>query len=172
MKKNLVSIIILALLVVNIVLTSVMLFSVAGTMKKTSSLFNGIAMALSLEIGEDATEAAEKENVPMENIAVHQIADEMTIPLAIGVDGKDHFCMVSVSLSLNTKAEGYKEHGATIAEKEDLIKGEIVSAIGSYTIEAAKADTDAMREDILKRIQKLYGSEFIFEVVFREIFFQ
>lgn len=171
MKKNLVSIIILALLVVNIILTSVMLFSVTGTMKKTSALIDGIAMALSLEIGEDVA-AATAENVPMENIAVHQIADEMTIPLAVGVDGKDHFCMVSVSLSLNTKADGYKEHGTTIADKEDLIKGEIVSAIGSYTIEKAKADTDAMREDILKRVQKLYGSEFIFDIVFREIFFQ
>lgn len=172
MKKNLVSVIILALLVVNIVLTSVMLFSVTGTMKKTSALIDGISMALSLEIGEDAAESAAEENVPMENIAVHQIADEMTIPLAVGADGKEHFCMVSVSLSLNTKAEGYKEYGATIADKEDLIKGEIVSAIGSYTVEAARADTDAVREDILKRIQKLYGSEFIFDVVFREVIFQ
>ena len=48
MKKNLVSIIILALLVVNIILTSVMLFSVTGTMKRTASLIDGIAMALSL----------------------------------------------------------------------------------------------------------------------------
>lgn len=171
MKKNLVSIIILALLIVNIILTSVMLFSVTGTMKKTASLIDGIAMALSLELGEElSAEAAEA--VSMENVAVYQIADEMTIPLAVGVDGKDHFCMVSVSLSMNTKADGYKDYGATVGEKEDLIKGEIVSAIGSYTIEEAKADTDAIRKDILQRIQRMYGYDFIYDVVFREIFFQ
>ena len=38
MKKNLLSIVILGLLIVNVVLTSVMLFSVSGTMKKTSAL--------------------------------------------------------------------------------------------------------------------------------------
>ena len=172
MKKNLVSIIILALLIVNIILTSVMLFSVTGTMKKTASLIDGIAMALSLELGEDISAQAEAEAIPMKNVAVYQIADEMTIPLAVGVDGKDHFCMVSVSLSMNTKADGYKDYGATVGEKEDLIKGEIVSAIGSYTIEEAKADTDAIRKDILQRIQRMYGYDFIYDVVFREIFFQ
>ena len=172
MKKNLVSIIILALLIVNIILTSVMLFSVTGTMKKTASLIDGIAMALSLELGEELSAETTAEAVPMENVAVYQIADEMTIPLAVGVDGKDHFCMVSVSLSMNTKADGYKDYGATVGEKEDLIKGEIVSAIGSYTIEEAKADTDAIRKDILQRIQRMYGYDFIYDVVFREIFFQ
>ena len=172
MKKNLVSIIILALLVVNIILTSVMLFSVTGTMKKTASLIDGITMALSLELGEDINAAAEAEAVPMENVSVYQIADEMRIPLAVGADGKDHFCMVSVSLSMNTKADGYKDYGETVGEKEDLIIGEIVSAIGSYTIEEAKANTDAIRKDILQRIQKMYGYDFIYDVVFREIFFQ
>ena len=172
MKKNLVSIIILALLVVNVILTAIMLFSVTGTMKKTAALIDGISMALSLELGEDMDDMESAEAVPMENVVVHQIADEMTIPFAVGVDGKEHFCMVSVSLSMNSKGEGYKEYGATVGEKEDLIKGEIVSAIGSYTIEAAKADTDAVRKDILHRVQKMYGCDFIYDVVFREIIFQ
>lgn len=172
MKKNLVSIIILALLIVNIILTSVMLFSVTGTMKKTSSLIDGISMALSLELGEDIASEASAEAVPMKNVVVYKIADELIVPLAVGADGKEHFCKVSVSLSMNSKGEGYKEYGETVAEKEDLIKGEIVSAIGSYTIEEAKADTDAVRKDILLRIQEMYGCDFIYDVVFREIFFQ
>ena len=45
MKKNLLSIVILALLIVNVVLTSVMLFSVTGTMKKTANLIDSISVA-------------------------------------------------------------------------------------------------------------------------------
>ena len=171
MKKNLVSIIILALLIVNIVLTSIMLFSVTGTMKKTASLIDSIATALSIELSSEIEEA-EAVNVPMEDTVVHQIADELMIPLEVGVDGKVHYCMVSVSLSMNSKADGYKDYGATIADKEDLIKGEIVSVIGGYTIEEAQADTDAVRAEILDRIQAMYDSEFIYNVVFREIMFQ
>ena len=171
MKKNLLSIVILGLLIVNVVLTSVMLFSVSGTMKKTSALIDSIAVALRLELKEDIEEE-QAMSVPMEDIKVYQIAEEMMIPLATGTDGKDHFCQVSVSLSMNSKADGFKDYGETIADKEDLIKGEIVSVISSYSIEEAKADTDAIRTAILERIQKMYDSEFIFNVVFRKIYFQ
>jgi len=171
MKKNLLSIVILGLLIINVVLTSVMLFSVTGTMKKTSALIDSIAVALKLELN-DAIEEEQAQNVPMEDIEVYQIAEEMMIPLAVGADGKDHFCQVSVSLSMNSKADGYKDYAETVSNKEDLIKGEIVSVISSYTIEEAKADTDAMRGAVLERIQKMYDSEFIFNVVFREIYFQ
>ncbi len=171
MKKNLLSIVILGLLIVNVVLTSVMLFSVTGTMKKTATLIDSISVALKLEMNEGISQA-KAQNVPMEDIAVHQIAEEIRVPFAVGADGKEHFCQVSVSLSMNTKADGYKDYGETVAEKEDLIRGEIVSVISSYTIEEAKADTDAMRNAILERIQQMYDSDFIFNVVFREIYFQ
>ena len=171
MKKNLLSIVILALLIVNVVLTSIMFFSVSGTMKKTSALIDSISVALKLEMNEGISRA-NVFSVPMEDTAVHQIADEMIIPLTVGADGKDHYCQVSVSLSMNIQADDYEEYGPTVAEKEDLIKGEIVSVISSYTIEEAKADTDAMRNAILERIQQLYDSDFIFNVVFREVYFQ
>ena len=172
MKKNLVSIIILALLIVKIILTSVMLFSTMGTIKKTSNLIAGISTALALELGVEGESAGDAKTVAMENIAVYKIEDQMTIPLAMGADGSSHFCLVSVSLSMDTTAEGYKDYGETIGEKEDLIKGEIVSVISSYSIEEAQPNSDMLREEILKRIQNLYGSEFVYNVVFRDILFQ
>lgn len=172
MKKNLLSVIILALLTVNVILTSVMLFSVTGTMKKTSRLIDGISGALSLEIGADDSEAAEEESVAMENIEVYKIEDQMTIPLMVGADGKSHFCLVSVSLSMDTTADGYKEYGASIGEKEDLIRGEIVDVISSHPIEEAQPNTDMLREEILKRVQDMYQSKFVYNVVFRDILFQ
>ena len=42
MKKNLISVIILALLIVNIVLTAIMMFSVTGASKKTAALVDNI----------------------------------------------------------------------------------------------------------------------------------
>ena len=50
-------------------------------MKKTASLIDGIAMALSLELGEDINNMETATAVPMEKVVVYQIADEMTIPL-------------------------------------------------------------------------------------------
>ena len=168
MKKNMISILILALLVVNIVLTAIMMFSIVGTARKTSALIDDITSAINLELDNQkgtATEAAIIE-VPIENIEVYKIEEELTVPLAVGADGKNHYYLVSVALSLNTKDKDYKKLKDTIVDMEELIKGEISGAIGSYTIEELQESTDGVRIEILSRIQKLFDSEFIFNVTF------
>lgn len=166
------TILILALLIVNVALTAVMMFSVMGTMKKTAKLIDGISSALSLEVADaSATDEGENESVAMEDIQVYQIEDAMTISLAKGVDGEPHYCIVSVSLSMNTKDPDYDKYGATVAEKADLIKSEIFSVIQSHPIEEAESNPDLLRQEILERIQAMYGSKFIYNVVFRDIMF-
>ena len=70
MKKNMISIIILALLVVNIVLTAIMMFSVTSASKKTAALVDNIATALDLELTarngdeEEAEEVIPKDMIP------------------------------------------------------------------------------------------------------------
>lgn len=172
MKKNMISIIVLALLIVNVVLTSIMMFSVMGTMKKTSRLIDGIASALSLEVADaSASDDETTAEISMDDIEVYAIADQMTISLAKGADGESHYCLVSVSLSLNKQDPDYEKYGATVSEKEDLIKSEIFSVIQSHSIEEAESNPDMLREEILARIQKMYGSKFIYNVVFRDIMF-
>ena len=73
---------------------------------------------------------------------------------------------------MNTKSPGYKSFGADLASKESLITGEIYEVIGSYTWEEAQANKDIMRDDILKRIQVMFDSDFIFQVSFSDIIFQ
>ena len=50
MKKNLMTVLILALLIVNIALTGVMLVSIVGTNKKTAQLVDNITTAMNLEL--------------------------------------------------------------------------------------------------------------------------
>lgn len=58
MKKNLMTVLILALLIVNIVLTSVMLISIVGTNKKTAQLVDNITTAMNLELTVPGAESA------------------------------------------------------------------------------------------------------------------
>ena len=69
MKKNLISIIILALLIVNIVLTAIMMFSVTGTATKTSALVDNITRALNLELTAKGDAGASA--VPISDIATY-----------------------------------------------------------------------------------------------------
>ncbi|MCR4989381.1 MAG: flagellar basal body-associated protein FliL [Lachnospiraceae bacterium] len=178
MKKNFVSIGILALVIVNIVLTAIMMFSVMSTNKKTAKLITDIATAINLELVDGST-AAEDEvaTISMADIQIHTIAD-MTIPLKQGLnadgtpDTKDHFALLSVSLSMNTTNEDYETYGADIATKEDLIKGVINEVVSQYTVDEAKNNSAGICDEILKKIQGLYNSDFIFDVKFSSALFQ
>lgn len=170
MKKNLISIIILALLIVNIVLTAIMMFSVTTTNRKTAALVGVIASAISLDLGTGENGEQEEEIVPMADVVTYTIAD-MTIPLKKGEDGESHFAMLSVTLSMNSKNKDYKKYG-DLTTREDLIKGEIIEAVGQYTLEEVNTDPQILKDNILGRIQGLFDSDFIFDVTLSSSLYQ
>lgn len=170
MKKNLISVVILALLIVNIVLTAIMMFSVTSASKKTAALVDSISMALNLELASgEGGEAA----VSMADTETYSFAENMTIPLKKSEgDEKDHYCIISVTLSINTKADVYKKYGSDLSMQEGLIKDEINSVFAQYTMEEARDNQDAIKKEILNRIQKMFDSnEYIYNVSFGDIMF-
>ena len=50
MKKNLLSVLVLALVLVNVILSAVMMFSVLSTNRKTAALVTSVASILSMEL--------------------------------------------------------------------------------------------------------------------------
>lgn len=174
MKKNLLSILILALLIVNIALTSVMMFSVMGASKKTTQLVTDIASVLQLEL-EDVN-GEEAEMIPLSQTEVYNISEALTIALQPDAVGDTHYCLVSVALSMNTKDKGYKTYGSaeTMASYESLITSEITSVIGGYTVEELREPSaqEEARMKILDGIQKRFESEFVYNVSFSDIKFQ
>ena len=92
-------------------------------------------------------------------IELKKSVDENGVP-----EEKDHYAQMSVVISMNNAHEDYKTYGEQIAEREDLIKGKITEVVGQYTMEEAKANPQAISNDILSSIQALYSSDFIFDV--------
>lgn len=170
MKKNLLSIIILSLLVVNIALTGVMMFSVLKTNERTAAIVTDIAdiLALELDKGDGSDSAAA---VSLADTEVYAIPDSMTITLKKDEgEEKDHYCIIKVSLSMDMTHEDYATY-SDLSTKESLIKSEIISVVSSYTISEAQLSQDKMCQQILERIQAMYGSNFIYKVSFSEIMF-
>ncbi len=172
MKKNLLSVIILALLVVNIVLTSIMMFSVVGVSQKTSRLVGDIAAALALDFS-DPTQDSSQVNVAVADISTYKFDEQLTITLKDSGDGKDHYFITSVSFSMNTKDPGYKDYGETVGNQADLLKSSVYSVVSDYTLDDLRADNNAAAEkEILEKIQDMYDSEFIFKVNFIDFLYQ
>jgi len=171
MKKNLISIGILALLIVNLVLTGIMMFSVMNTNKKTAALVTDIATAINLDLKDGSTAEDAEQTISIADVATYTISD-MTIPLRRGEDGKDHYALLSISLSMNTLSDDYATYGATVSEKEDLLRGQINEVVSKYTLEEASADSSLLCNEILTKIQALYNSDFIFGVTFSSALYQ
>lgn len=177
MKKNLISIIILALLIVNVVLSAIMIFSVVGTSRKTAALVDNIATALNLELTAGSTGyGMPAASVPLSDTALYDISEKMTIPLKVETDENgnetQHYFIANVTLSMNTKSDGYKEYGETIDTMESLIKSEIADVIQSYTLDEARNDQDQIKQEILNRVHSLFDSDFIFNVSFSDTMMQ
>lgn len=178
MKKNLISVAILVLLIVNIILTSIMMFSVLNTNKKTAAFVTQVASAIHLELGTDE-EGQTEEAVTIDDIDTYTIAD-MTIQLKPSTitdsngetTTKVHYVSTSIVLSMNKKNSDYKTYSADLENKVDLIKGEITDAFSQYTMEEASENPQAVKDDILNRIQALYDSDFIFDVTLSNPLYQ
>ncbi len=168
MKKNLIAVIILALLIVNIVLNAVLLFSVTSTNKVTADLVERIAGAMDMELS-SANGTGFKAPVPIGNIASYDIADPMTVRFKQDEDGTEHYIMVAITLSMDNTHEDYATYGGSLADRESLIKSEVISVIGQYTMLEAQADEEGLKQAILERIQNMFGSDFIFKVDFRDV---
>lgn len=163
MKKNILTVLILVLLIVNLVLTSIMLINVTGTNKKTADLVTSIATVLNLELYSPGQDGASQ--VSLADTETYDMA-EITVPLASSGDGKQSYIMFSLSVLQNTKHEDYATFGGAenMATRDSLIKDVVNRVVGSHTLEECRTDFDSIREELLKEIQKLFGSGFIYKI--------
>ncbi len=170
MKKNLMSVLILALVLANLILTAILMISVVPQSKKANELITKVCSAIDLELESGKEEGAI--DVPMSQIEEVKLSEgeKMTINLK-NTDGKDHYVMMSVSLALDTKNEDYTD-ATVISDKEGIIKDEINKIVSSHTIDDMRSDTKGIQNEILKSLRKMYDSDFIVSVVFSDINYQ
>lgn len=171
MKKNLLSVIILVLLIVNLVLTSILMFCILPESRKTDKMITDICSILDLELTSNSADG-EAEKVPIEDLAFYDFEDELIINFKPDTDGNNHYAVIKVSIAMNTKHEDYATYGETIEEKESLMKNVIIDVVGKYTMTEGQENQEDMKNEILAELQDLFGSRFITQVIFSDIKFQ
>ncbi len=172
MKKNLISVLILTLVLANLVLTAILVFTVIPQTKKSNALIDEVCSAIDLEL--EGGQNKDLTQVPIADIEVYNIADNFTVSLKpVEGDEKDHYAIFSVGLSLNTKSDAYSTYKGSegLAEKETIIRNEINTIVANYTIDEFKADSHkAVKEEILSSMQSMFeGKDFIVGVNFSSV---
>ncbi len=173
MKKNLISVIILALVFANFVLTALLIFTVLPETKKANKMIDAVCAAIDLDVNSGA--GSSTLSVPIDQTEEFKVngGETMTMNLAQGADGKSHYAVLSVTLLMNTKSDSYKKYGADSAAgltaKESIIENDINQVIRSYTIDDFNKDVSAVQDQILKDLQNMFGSDFIVGVNFSSV---
>ena len=176
MKKNLLSILILALVVVNLLMTTFLLFSVMSQNSKGGKLVNDVLAALELEANSgmngDGTGLGATVNVDPANRITYNLqrADgNLTFSLKPDASGQHYAVVTAIILSMDSTDPDYKNYGS--AEKLSADTESLISRAGdvfaTHTVEELMSDQATVKQEILTAIQAHYGGKrFIYEVSF------
>lgn len=167
MKKNLISVVILALVFANFVLTAILMFSVLPQTKKANNLIEKVCSAIDLDLNSGA--AGGTTSVPIDQQEIYKVSEgaDISTNLAKGEDGKVHYAVLNVSLVLNTKSDNYKKYNQDfLTSQDDTIKNDVIKVVGSYTYDEFEAKNDEIRATILSDMQNLFGKDYVIGVNF------
>ena len=166
MKKNLLTVLILALMIVNIVLTTIIMVSVVSANRKTAELVGNISTALNLELTVPGSEDDAEPTVSLSDTEVYALPESMMISVR-SAEGKSVYFIFDLSLSMNKKGDGYKDYGENIsaAAYDSMIKDVVNSVVSAHTQEECQNDIELIRGEILQAIQNMFDStKFIYKV--------
>lgn len=173
MKKNMMTVIITALLGLNLVLTALIVFVMVPSLNKVNSLVTDVANILDLELKSPNGDSSNKD-VAITDIQTYQISDlNMKINLKTDTDGANHYAALdSVSIRMNSVAEDYSSVSGIMESNTTDIKQIVSDCIAKYTMNAANENREKVREDIQAELTEHFQTDCIIGVSLGGLVFQ
>jgi len=168
MKKNILTIIIMAMCLVNITLSAILIFVMVPTANKTLKLVGKVAQIIDLELESPENDV---ENLSVSDIETYLFAEKLTCRLKDSNDGKDHYAVLYLSLSLNKTHDDYEKLQPYIAQYENNIKEIVTDEFAKFTKDEVVDKKEKIKNQVLVRIQELFKSDFIINVSFGNIMY-
>lgn len=163
MKKNLMTVIILALVVANFVMTAIMMFITLPQTQKANEMIQKVCEAIDLELNSGA--ATGLSNLPVDRIEPYDVAAGESITVNLKGGG---YAVVSLCISVDNESETYadKEGTAYLSTKESIIKGSVIEIVGNYTKEELSESRTDMEAELLKALKKTFGADYVVGISF------
>ena len=165
MKKSMLNVIILALVLVNLVLTVILTFSLVSTNKKTNSLINKVAQIIDLDVAGGVSNNNSSTGSGIENVSDIKNNDSTDIIVSYVDNGKTRYAVLSVSVGLNSKAKDYSTVSTSVDNGMKVLVNKITNEANKYTYSTISANKSTMETDLLKEFQELFKTETIQSVL-------
>lgn len=156
MKKNITTVIVMALVTINLVLTGIIMFIMVPSLNKVNSLVTKVANIINLEL-EDPEET--NHNVALADREDKTFESQIQITLKTDADGKTHYAGIdSVTITLNKKAESYEDVAAAFDNSKTYIQDIIRNVYAQYTFSQAQANGEEIKAKILAQISEHFDN--------------
>ena len=167
MRKNLISVIILALCIVNLILNALMVFVFVPSIKKTDNLVTEIASILNLELDTEDGESGDSA-ISIENVENYSLSDTTTINLKSDGTGTNHYAVIGIAISMDGSSDDYEALSAKLADTESWVFDVTRSVVQEYTYaEINDAEIQAfVKQKIVEGLQEKYQTDCIYDVTF------
>ena len=167
MKKSMLNVIILALVLVNLVLTVILTFSLVSTNKKTNSLINKVAQIIDLDVAGGVSNNNSSTGSGIENVSYIDIKNNDSTDIIVSYvdNGKTRYAVLSVSVGLNSKAKDYSTVSTSVDNVMKVLVNKITNEANKYTYSTISANKSTMETDLLKEFQELFKTETIQSVL-------
>lgn len=176
MKKSMLNVITLALVLINLVLTVLLTFSLVSTNHKTNGLITKVAQIIDLDVGESSTDNGETSTKPVkiDDIEYRDVVsgESNKITVSFTDNGKTHYVVLTVVLGLNTKAKDYETKSTSINNGMKLIVSQITTETLKYTYSSVSANKTTIENNLLTQLQDQFQTDVIYSVTLSEILVQ
>lgn len=172
MKKNILTILILAVTLVNVTLSAVCVFITVPSNKRLDKMIKDLNQMIALELqGETLiSDANDPSKIPIADKETYSpIEPEMNIRLMMDAsETKQRYIQVEVAIVLHTKAKDYKKVKEFVEKNDPIIKDIIRSTVGSYTSTTVNIpeNIEAIKNEITKKINEEFNTNCILDIVF------
>lgn len=168
MKKNLLTIIVLAMAFINIVLSAIIIFVIVPTSNKTNAMLTNVAKIIDLEL--ESPEDSENQ-ISVADIETYEVADKLTINLKKS-DDAPHYAVVYVSISMNKKHKDYATFQPLVEKNVNEIKEYVTDEFSKFTVDEVLNNKSKIKENVKTKLQDYFKSDFIINVSFGNLILQ
>ena len=173
MKKSMLNVITPALVLINLVLTVVLTFSLVSTNNKTNNLISKVAKIIDLDVG-GTSSGSGTGNVNIDDIEYIDVmsGDSNSITVSYTDGGKTHYVVLKVTIGLNKKSKDYETKSVSINNGMKLIVSQITNEALKYKYDSVVANKTTIENNLLSTLRDQFQTEMIHSVTLSEILVQ
>ena len=172
MKKSMLNVITLALVLINLVLTVLLTFSLVSTNNRTNNLIKKVGEIIDLDAAANGSQTGSAVNIDDIEYVEVKSGDSTNITVSYTDSGKTHYVVFKVTLGLNKKAKDYSTKSTSINNGMKLIVSQITNEALKYSYNTVTTNKTTIEKNLLSTLQDQFETEAICSVTLSEILVQ